>query len=276
MTATPYRPRVMWTDTERAFLISTHTTLSAVEQAKALGRDYDCLCFQRQRLIKAGLIEPSARKYGPPYTDADRSRIVELVQAGYSVSRIGRALNRPYGSIVHEIAEMGGIKHLRSNPTARVWVPSELGTLFGLTKHTIDKWVRLGWIASTRNTAPRRGRVRTDRLITDEALLVFLAKRDYWPAWHPADITDPDWQEHARDLRRDGDWVASGMVARRYEIKPQRVWAWLREGRDEGIRALRYGMEWLVWSDDVAALVDQIRAYDWTRGAYKRRQAARV
>lgn len=38
MTASPYRPRVMWTDAERQFIITTHATLSAVEQAAALGR----------------------------------------------------------------------------------------------------------------------------------------------------------------------------------------------------------------------------------------------
>lgn len=268
----PQRPHRHLTDEERDFLVRTHGTLTAVEQARHLKHDYDAVCFQRQRLIRAGLIAPHTRSYAPVYTDDDRARIVELAQAGYSVMRIGRALGRSYGSIVHEIGRMGGIKQLRSDPTARVWTPAELGELFGLTKKTIDKWVRLGWIASTRNTAPRRGRQRTDRLITDEALQAFLGKREYWPAWHPADITDEDWRDYARDLRSAGDWVTCMEIARQHELVLARIYAWFRLRRDRGIQWMRYGREVFVWSTDVEALIAQIRAYDWTPGAYHRRQ----
>jgi hypothetical protein len=269
MTARPgtiYRPRVFWTDAERAFIVETHGSLTAKEQAQALKRDYDCLCYQRERLMQAGHLPPSQRKYARVFTDEDRERIVELTQAGYSVWRIARALKRSHGAIVHEIAAMGGIKHLRSQePSARVRVPAEVGILFSRTKHTVHKWVRLGWLASHRNA--RHSRVlHTCRLITDDMIQLFLAKRDYWPAWDVIEITDPDWQSYARDVRAQagGDWVAMQTAARQTGLRVTQLYAWFRAGKLTCWRTLRYGQgkghECFLWSADIDAMAAAMRA----------------
>lgn len=50
----PYKRAWHPSDADRRFLIDTYATLTAVEQAARLGRDYDAVCFQRQRLLRAG------------------------------------------------------------------------------------------------------------------------------------------------------------------------------------------------------------------------------
>lgn len=254
-----------WTDQEHAFLITTHTTLRAVDQARQLGRDYDTVCWKRQTLIAAGHIAPHTRAYAPVFTDADRERIVELAQQGYSVARISRALKRTYASTIHEIARLGGIRALRREETSRVRTPAEIGVLFTRTKHTVDKWVRLGWIDSTRNGRSVRS-LRPCRLITDEGIQCFLAKRAYWPAWHPADITDPDWQAYAQEVREEagGDWVPLKTVAHQTGIRHTHLCAWWRAGKLTRFTTLSYGTgarghEYFIWSADVPAVATAMR-----------------
>lgn len=281
MTTSPYtptRPRRTprhLTDEEKAFLVRTHGYMTAVEQAAQLQVGYDVVCYQRQKLVRAGLIARETRAYGRPYTPDEDAQIGELVRQGMTIRRIARRLHRPFSSMVtHITMDMGGIRKLRScDETARVRNTTEVGQLFGLTKFTVRKWIRLGWLkaSSSRKVKSRR----PFALITDEALMEFMAKRDCWPAWHPTDITDPDWQIYGRDLRSAGDWVSCGEISRKYGIRIQRIYAWLRERRGVGIRVLRYGegkgRELLVWSSDVQALVAQIHAYDWEPGNFLRR-----
>lgn len=261
----PQRSPRKLSDAELAFIVETHGTLSAVEQARQLDMDYDCLCWRRGQMIRQGLIAPATRAYAPIFTAADRERIRELAQAGYSVTRIGRALGRSYGSIVHEIGRMGGIKALRSDPLSRVRTPAEVGMLFDLSKRTIDKWVALKWIGSSRNTAPRKHRRRTDRLITDDAILLFMERREHWPAWDPSRITDADWRDHAKDLRAaaGGEWLGLAEVAQRTGLRYAQISRWFRTGRLAGYRVVRYGKNkgyaCYIWSADVDAITARMR-----------------
>lgn len=271
----PRRASRHLTEEERDFLIRTHGYMTAVEQAAQLQCDYDAVCYQRQRLIRAGRIARETRAYRRPYTPDEDAEIGELARQGLSIRRIARKLDRTFSSMVtHITMDLGGIQNLRScDETARVRTTTEVGELFGLTKNTVQKWIRLGWLKAS-STRKAKGR-RPVALITDEALLAFMDKRDCWPAWHPAAITDPDWQAHGRDLRRAGDWVMCAEIARTHDIRIARIYAWLRERRGQGITFLRYGegrgREMLVWSADVAALVEQIHGYDWEPGNFLRR-----
>lgn len=264
-----YRP---WTDAERDFLIETHSRLTAVEQAQQLGRDYDCLCYQRQKLRRDGLITPETRKYARPYTPEEDVQIAELAQRGYSIHRIARRLHRSYASMVsHVTMDLGGVRTLRGEETARVRNTTQVGELFSLHKGTINKWIRLGWLVAQRN-----GKTRSRpaiALITDEALMDFMARRDCWPAWSPGAITDPDWQAYARDLRSAGDWMNCSTIARQHGVRLSRIYAWFREGRVRGIQWMTYGREVLVWSGDVEVLIAQMQGYDWKPGSFLRRAA---
>ncbi len=257
MSTRTYTPRRYWTQEERAFLVETHATLTAVEQAQALGRDYDVTCWQRQQLIRAGLITPHTRKYARIYTPDDDARIVELVQEGRSLRAISRELKRSYPSLyTHITQDLGGLKTLRGEPTSRVWSPLELANLFGLSRKTIQKWIQRGWIEVKRNKVGKLKHHKAPALITDEALQRFLERREHWPAWSPHTITDPDWKEHALEVRCNagGEWVSMVAIARQCGIRLTRLYAWWRAGKLAELTTLVYGHEYFIWSTDVPKL----------------------
>lgn len=259
--------RRRWTDAERAFLVETHTTHTAVEQARALGRDYDTLCYQRQRLIKAGLIAPHTRRYARVYTPQEDATIVEMVQDGRSLAAIARRLGRSYSSLYSHIdADLGGLKALRCREVGAIRTPREVAQLFGYSRQTIRKWIDRGWLRVTRNRVGTYRLRKAPALIADDAIQTFMARRDLWPAWHPADITDPDWRDYGRALRAaaGGHWVTLAAVAARSGVRLTRIYAWVRAGKLGDLDTLTYGMEILIWSTDVETLIARLRADRYT------------
>ena len=119
----PWRP----TRDQIKFLIETHTTLTAVEQAAQLRKDYDAVCYQRQRLLRTGLIAREDRTYARPYTAEDDREIRALAAEGRSVAQIAAALDRPVSSLVSHITEdLGGVSTLRGEVGSMVRTTSEL------------------------------------------------------------------------------------------------------------------------------------------------------
>lgn len=270
MTTAPRRPhRPHWhpSDADRAFLVETYTTLTAVEQARRLGQDYNAVLYQRQRLIRAGLADRQRRFYRVPYTADDDARIVELAQQGACVRTIARQLGRSLGSLVtHIVLALGGIGRLRADELSRVRTSREVAALFGVTKRTANKWIDRGWLPATfdravraRRQASRRGHAR----VPDAQIQAFMAKRACWPAWHPSDIADPDWQQYARDVRdaAGGRWVTIREIARASGLRHTRLYAWARKGKLDDLDVMTYDVEYLVWSADADKVVARIRAH---------------
>lgn len=259
MARKPHRSPWHPTRDQMKFLIETHTTLTAVEQAAQLRKDYDAVCYQRQRLLRAGVIAREDRKYARPYTPDDDREIRALIADGQTVAQIAKALERPLGSLRSHITEdLGGVSTLRGEIGSMVRTTTELGQLFGLNKATISKWIKRRWLKATRNEVFKTRNKQRPMLVTDADLMDFRRQRDYWPAWTPATITDPLWQTYAEDLRAQagGEWIGAAVLARDLDVPIARLYAWFRQGKLNELTTLRYGVEYFLWSADV----EQLRA----------------
>ncbi|HEX6293388.1 MAG TPA: hypothetical protein VFZ66_29675 [Herpetosiphonaceae bacterium] len=149
-----------------------------------------------------------------PWTPDEVQRVVDLLSAGYGMDYITATVQRSYNAIVCylRLVQPGGVTAIRSDLLA-VRSRIAVARLFGVAENRVDTWIQAGWLKARRNRRTQ-GHRRTKYLITDEAILTFLECRDAWVMWEADDITDPDWREHAREIRAaaGGRWVRTSEI----------------------------------------------------------------
>lgn len=126
-----------------------------------------------------------------------------------------------------------------------------LAVVFSTTATKVRRWLRSGALVGQRNrTEKRRAPQQRKVLITEQAVLDFLAVRAEWPSYDPADITDPDLRAEALRLRAEagGHWLKLADWARARGYTPAAAQQWVAAGV---LPAITYGRVLYGWSADL-------------------------
>lgn len=204
----------------------------------------------------SGRARPAARRPLPPQAFVlpdPIARAVEMIQDGQPMAEIARQLNMAsVRALRWHLARYGvRVRDVRRAPAARVFSLERLAALFSSTPTRIRRWIRMGALVATRNeTEKRRSPRQRMVLITEQAVLDFLAVREQWPSWEPASITDSDLRMEAERLREEagGHWVQLAAWARAHGYTPNAASQWVAAGL---IPAIPYGRVLYVWSTDL-------------------------
>lgn len=196
----------------------------------------------------------SAARVRRRWTAEEDDQLRHLIEQGWSTRRIAGVLQRSIIGVYRRAAtRWGGVDVLRHRLFA-VRSGREMLALMGVQKHTMRLWIQRRWLRAHRGYGRRsRDTSRLRLLVSDEALDEFLAVRDAWATWSPADITDPDWRHRAEELRAKagGRWWRTDELAAQLGVsrRTTQVWAqvWAQAG---GRPTIKVAERWHVWVQD--------------------------
>ncbi len=199
----------------RAFLIKTHERLSAAQQARRLRLRYSYVLKLRSALIAEGKIQPGDRKVQRPWRAGDDRKVDLLLRQGRSVVAVAEAVGRTARAVVLRLRARGTtVDEVRAG---HVWSVRQVAALFGVGEGVTYTWKARGWLRSEANGSgehlgralPARG--APEQLVTRAALAEFLAVREAWPAYEPAQIGDAALRTIAEQerARAGGRWLSS-------------------------------------------------------------------
>lgn len=201
-----------------AFLVLSHSELSAVEQAAKLQARPATLRDWRRRLIARGLLDPATRARRRPVTIREREAVCRLWRDGWSHQQIAEA--RGCAKIrIERIIRHAGLTAADRTPRIRM---QEAADTLGIPYATFRGWVAMGALPDLR--LPGQWAYSWTR----DDLLAFLADRRYWMAWSPAQITDPALRQRAEDLRRQagGNWLQLSEIADLLQVDYETLALW--------------------------------------------------
>jgi hypothetical protein len=241
-----------YTTDEDRYLIRTHRSTPAVEQATHLGRSYGSVRLRRRKLMARGKIATTRRAANRVWSEDEKATVELLIQQGKGVTAIAREIDRAPTAIDDLLHRNGQtIEAMRNRRGARVRAAAEIARLFFVHTHTPPRWIRRGWLQAERNGAHVRHGV-SHWLITDTALQAFIDLRESWVAWQPSQIRDPHWRAYAFAARgrANGEWLSIADVAQRYHVGVTTVGHWYASGQMAGIATVRYIHRYF-WSADI-------------------------
>jgi len=260
--------RRKWSEQDWQFVVDTYETLSIAEQATRLDRTASSIAVVRGKLLRAGRIVGSARKYFRLWTEAEDQQLIALVEAGQPMAAIGRRLGRSECAVRRRMAGvLDGIDRHRNNGSMPVRSLSQVARLFGVSRRTVDGWIESGALRVIRSHVGRTpddtvvyGRVAMGRyLITTADLRVFVRKRELWIWWTPDTLTDEPLRRFAEQVRllAGGRWMDTEAIALELGFAVTTVREWLRRGL---LPAQRRGRVFYVWSTDLVGFVPPTKA----------------
>ena len=242
-----------YTEADDTYLAETYSTLTATEQARALGRSYDSIIQRRRRLVARGMVDRQHRAYNPAWSEDERAAVELMLQQGAGVDVIARKVGRSRRGIAKRLRnDRLTIDGMRARRGAHVRTIASIATLFFVGRRAVVIWIARGWLHANRNGVKTTCGYAA-YLITDQALIDCINCRDSWVAWQPSQIQDPHWRAYAAEIRRvaDGEWVSSVTYARRVHVAPTTVNAWYRRGPLVGIRSIKWNGWRYFWSSDL-------------------------
>lgn len=171
-----------------------------------------------------------------------------MMQNGVSVASAANILGRTRHAIYTALYDHGDTLTELRGDTFAVRTVNQVAALFGVSHPTARDWVKLGWLTAAENgTRKQPGSQKPPHfLITDLALMDFIALRISWPAWEPARIADTYWRNAAHDERyaAGGQWVRAVELMRRQHYSEKYVYHLVRTGR---LEATKIRNVWYVW-----------------------------
>ena len=180
---------------------------------------------------------PSGRKL-ITWTAEDEKKMLNLYNKGRSVPYIAKILKRSEAAISARIFEVFG-----TAKRAHYIETRELCNILGIKDMSrVRKWFVKGWMPGVKRiTQFWYG-------IEYEDFMSWLANRDYWMLWDIADITSPEIQSHAIDVREGkGYWVTVEQAAKitawsmptvyramrnkelPYVVREKLAWSWIED-----------------------------------------------
>ena len=233
-----------WCDAVDRYLIATYETVTLAQQAQTLGVPNATANLWRQRLAKAGLVDPMRRAGHRPITDAEAQTAARLAAQGFTGTEIA-ALRGITRERVWALLKRAGVSAPGRSALGPLTVAS-VAALFDVPETVVYRWIDLGWLPDERiNQA--RGRGYGWRW---PDVLAVVENRDTWLTWEPRRITHPTLRREAEDIRRraDGDWYGKGAIATLLNISATTLTTW-READNlfATLPALRYGNVHAVW-----------------------------
>lgn len=195
------------------------------------------------------------------WTESEDMLVETMLQQGSSVVAVAQKTRRTYAGVRTRLVRNGSsIRKERARPASEVRNRGQVAALFGVCPMTAHRWITLGWLAARRNGAwSRRKAVRHDLhyLITDDALMEFIDRRETWVSWDAAKITDADWREYAMEIRASarGEWVLLKDFARSLGRPYTTVFGWWQRGLMDRLTMLRHGRQVYIWSADLKTFI---------------------
>lgn len=197
-------------------------------------------------------------------TDHEADVLRELIIHGLPVRKAAQRLGIDERSAHARIGQIyGGVRVLRRDGSVfQVRSARQVAELLGRRHEQVTAWLHQGLFdddiggrvqrnIGSGTLSRRRGRAKNQQwLVTDYALIMFLQNPQTWMLWHPDQITDPDWQAYAREIRpgAGGEWICLTDVASRLGW-PERT---LRRLASVGVfPAVRQDKKWWFWRGDV-------------------------
>lgn len=209
------------------------------------------------------------------WTDQEFAALRDLAAEGLNPTAIAYQMQREYGrplaGTYHQIARLGGVEALRGERQFLVRSQRQVAELFGEDPKLVHIWITRGWLKADRYR-PRRKTERRNggptKLISEFALLAFLAVPEAWPSYDPARIEDPDLRAEAERLRAEagGGWVKVADLARQLHYTPwglRRAWVAYPYER----RVTQWRRDHYLWAPDVPAFVAWVRTPNRRRAA---------
>lgn len=251
--------RHTWTAEEDAILVQTNATHTTPQQAKLLGMTVNSIRGRRGHLKKRGLLPDTERAYGRAWTEDERAELESLLMEGMPIKRIAKRLRRGIPAIYSQISRRGGsVRAIRTAIGLGVRSACKVGRLLGVADTTVALWIERGWLTARRdntwrdhNKAKARKHGRPHYLVTDEALMNFMAVRAAWPSWQVERIKDEDWRTYAADIRAAGAWLSTLAVAARYHYTDSTVNGWYQRGEMAGVATVVWRQTRYFWSADL-------------------------
>lgn len=201
----------------------------------------------RETLIAAGMLPPKKRRVTP----ADEARIVRLARTT-ALGAKGIAERAGFDEYTcRQVLKRRGVVRQRQH-----WSFAQLPALLGAPAHRAALWRRRGWLEGTWT----RGEGKSDGGVcryTRADLVLFIERREAWPTYDPAAITDPDLRAVALSARRwaGGRWMSVPEIARWACLVPEAVTKRARErGWLDGWARVVIDNRHLYWVPDGAEL----------------------
>lgn len=210
------------------------------------------------------------------WTEEEIAALYDLAAEGLPLMAIAHQMLRQYGralsGTLHKVYQAGGIAALRGNRQFLVRSQRQVAALFDEDPKLVRIWIDRGWLKADRYRSKRRAERRhggPTKLISELALLAFLAVPEAWPSYDPARIADPDLRAEAARLRAEagGGWVKVADIARQLHYTTwglRRAWASYPHPR----RVTQWRGDNYLWAPDVPAFVA------WVQTPNRRREAA--
>lgn len=163
---------------------------------------YKKRCNPCARKLTAQSKIPSGRKL-VAWTEEEEKKMITMYNKGRSTEYIARVLKRSPPAISARIFEVFG-----TAKRAHYIEMPELCSILGIKDMVrVRKWIQKGWMPGAKRIT------KTWYGIDYEDFLTWLANRDYWMLWDIADITSPEIQRHALEVREGkGYWVTTDQV----------------------------------------------------------------
>lgn len=227
-------------ETSRDYIVRTWGRATVAQQAAALHLSASYVRRLRSELLRAGAVSAQRRKANPLWPADTLRRVRAGLRAGRSITDIARDFRRDADGLLAHCNANG--LHVSAERVGHVWQALDIAHMFDVQEKRVRQW-RAALGAKTRAQGHWR--------ITRAQLLAFVAKREYWPAYTPDAIRDPDIRAAARfeRLRAGGDWEPIMAWAYRHGWAPSTARRWCANGTIPN--ALRTTAGWFVWKETV-------------------------
>ncbi len=156
------------------------------------------------------------------WTTEDEWAVADGLAEGRTYAQIAKRLGRSTNSVKVYCAR--NVKVLAVRPYSCRTVAELLG--LGCAK-TVAKWIERGWLSGARSSVGAG--VARRWIVTEDALLAFLADPAHWQRWDAERITNRELREWATETRAERYWTQAE-VAKRFSVVTGTVGAWLDRG----------------------------------------------
>lgn len=219
------------------FLIETHSTLTARQQAKQLGKPYHLVISRRMRLYRQGRLSASDRAYLPRWTREED----EFLEDHYSIRTIKTLCQRLGRS---EIAIIMHKRRLGLHRTDGFYTAASLGDIFGIDQKGVAWFAEQKWLKGSR--APYKQGNNRPRFFSEQNVRKFI--RRYPWLLRPEKMTEHFFRSLLlKEWRRD-PWYSVKQAAKLLGCADDTLLRYVHSGAVEAFKRQRdrkWGIFWV-------------------------------